>query len=182
MDKKVIITITIFLLLSGIVLSQERFKAGILLGNYHISDNRYGNIYGKSNFIYGGFVTFEIINKFEIIGSYRTFSKNGKENYPDASFKLSPISFGIRYLIIPREYEPYSGMGISSAKYQDKTPYYEVSETKTAYYVEGGIYISQIKHLIFDLNFKYIALKVQPFDTEINLGGFEFGFGAGIRF
>jgi len=154
---------------------------------YAISDSLFKDLYGTGNLMFGGQVSFEIIEKYEIRGEVNYFRDTGKMPITEEEIKFTfmPIVLGMRYKVLKVSLiSPYLGAGVDFISYKEDVPdrFEDVSESTTGYHVEAGSYIKMTGRFYIDLNVRYIKADVEPFDEKIKLGGIRVGLGFVISF
>ena len=189
MKKNIIVVIALSMLM-GFVPPYSfplSLKAGGSVNYYAISDFLFKDLYGTGNFMFGGHVSFEIIDKYEIRGEVNYFRDTGEMPITgeEIKFTFMPIVLGIRYKVLKVSIiSPYLGAGVNFISYKEYVPdrFENVSESTTGYHIEAGSYINMTGRFYIDINVRYIKADVEPFDEKIKLGGFRAGLGFGISF
>ncbi|MDH4220279.1 MAG: porin family protein [Candidatus Aminicenantes bacterium] len=189
MKKNIMVVIALSMLIGFLPAysSPLGLKVGGSVNYYTISDSLFKDLYGNGHFMFGGYMSFEIFEKYEIRGEANYFRDTGEMpiTQEEIKFTFVPIVLGIRYRILKVSIiSPYLGAGVDFISYKEDVPdrFEDVSESTTGYHVEAGSYINMTGRFYIDLNFRYIKADVEPFDETVKLGGFRAGLGFGIAF
>jgi hypothetical protein len=135
----------------------------------------------------------------DVWASYKIFTNSQTTTYFEypVTFKLVPVSVGLRYRFPKwRFLEPFVGAGLNFYSYKETTGGESDLEDTTGnafgFHFQGGSYfdISQIHSIsiLGEIFLKYNIVKktladLLPNGTDIlDLGGFEFGIGLGVKF
>ena len=183
--KKVITLIFTLFLMMGFSHSAlaKGFKVGCSLNYYSPQDSIYKDTYGKGNFMFGGFLSYEVkvlMNlEFRVEANY--FQDKGEMTFSkeEINFTLTPIVLGLRFKIIGKKMSPYLGVGIDFCSYKEKLPerFEQVSESTTGFHMEAGSYLNLTPRFLLDLNIRYSQINAESFDKTLSLGGFRVGIG-----
>ncbi|MGQ9618828.1 MAG: outer membrane beta-barrel protein [Candidatus Aminicenantia bacterium] len=181
--------IMLFFLLFFPLLSEDRFLVGLSGGYYSISDSSFKEIYNSGAPIYGGILGFNISKELQIVGTFKFFSTDGKTTYikEDLTFSMNPLTLAFRYRFGKSEwlFKPYLGAGFDYYSYKEdvknETEFLrDTSDSVFGYSIQGGGSLKLMKNLFAEINFKYTIANAKPYETEVELGGFELG--AGLLF
>ncbi|MCX6556718.1 MAG: biotin/lipoyl-binding protein [Candidatus Aminicenantes bacterium] len=179
---------------------KNRFRVGLIFGRFSINDKNLRSFYlNWFKNIPGIEFSFNTVKNVDFWLSYKIFSEKLTTTFygNELKFKLAPLSIGLRYRFPKwRFVEPFVGAGIN---------YYAYSETITGesdledtmgkafgFHFQGGSYfdISQRHNIsiLGEIFLKYNLVKktlveLLPDGTDqLDLGGFEFGIGLGVKF
>ena len=84
-----------------------------------------------------------------------------------------------------KKFVPYVKVGYGSYKYKQTvdSQYVEDADgTKSSITLSGGFKIYIVKGLYAGGELRYVPLKVEPFETEVDLSGLRFSVGIGYTF
>jgi|Deesub1362B_J571_1020462.scaffolds.fasta_scaffold03296_3 outer membrane protein W len=187
MKKRIILFILSNLLIFPGLLLAESIKIEGCLNYYSISDSIYKDIYGSGNIMFGGSVSYEVINKLELRAEINYYQDKGEMTLTkeEITFTIIPIVFGMRYQLIKnKNFNPYFGGGLSYYTYKEDLPprFEDVSDSTLGYHIEGGGYFNLVKGVYINLNIRYIIADAKSEEETIKLGGFRAGMGIGYNF
>jgi opacity protein-like surface antigen len=179
------------LLLMGLILAPAARAVEIRLafqaGPRSISDSEIKDVYGT------GVCYFPSVSALLWKGIFAGagFELAGKRDgtigeYAEATtFKMTGFQAFVGYELALDRFKPYVLAGYGSFSYEqtvDSPAAQPVKETKGAIFFAGGVRIAIWKGLFLSAEAKYVPLKVQPYDVEVNLGGMRFLGGIGWSF
>lgn len=182
--KKIVVILSTLLLFS-LSASAEKYRFGGSLGYYAVSDSTYKNTYGSGNFMYGGFISYDLLKILELRGEIGYFKDSGKMTLTKEKieFSIIPLVLGTRVKLAEiKNLKPYAGAGIDFYSFKEKARLGDTSDSTFGFHVEAGAYIGLLWRLYFDLNLRYVKADAKPYDEEIRLGGLKTGIGVGLSF
>ena len=153
------------------------FVLSIGAGMKMISENICKEIYGSTNLVLSADLGFRIGKSLELFLHTDNLSLKGETTTTKekTSFKLSPIEFGLRFLMEKKKISPYIGAGGGFYSYKDEIQFQDevskVSGNQFGFFTEAGFRYGFTKSFFFDLKVKYIFLDVEPDAPEENTNG-----------
>jgi opacity protein-like surface antigen len=116
-------------------------------------------------------------------GSYRTRSGNLSLTRETTRVKVTSVEAGAIYRISRGRLSPYVGAGGGYYLFRENNePLGEAKQNKAGFCGVAGVSDTLAKWFVLDFRVKYSAVKMQPADFAIKVGGTTLGLGAGIRF
>ena len=189
--KKLIFSF-IFLMALGIISAEARnFSLGIGAGIRNVKGvenenglNLYNEVYGKNHMVYSIDLGYRVSKSLQVFLHYDSFSVNGKLTYTEEETKLTikPLELGIRFFMGKRLIFPYIGAGTGYYMYKEENVIGTMDEKKFSIFGEGGLQFRYSRLLFIDLKVKYIFLKVDGPEAQVDLGGMALIGGMGISF
>jgi opacity protein-like surface antigen len=172
-----------------LALSSQAFSGSLRiaasLDYYSIQDSIYKDVYGSSNLMFGGSLSYEAIKKLEVRAEANYFLDKGRmtATKEELKFRLVPIVLGVRFRVLDRKLSPYLGAGIGSYSYKEYYPERlgNASDSTAGYHLEAGCYYNLVSRFFMDFNMRYIKADAKAFDKTARLGGFRIGIGVGYR-
>lgn len=178
--KKLLLISLVILFILGILNAQE---LSIELGYFIPSDQTFKDIYG-SGIQYGGKLSVEVLERLSVWlgGSY--FSKKGELTYTkeEITLRIIPINFGIQYRFSDKKIIPYISVGLGIHFFSEFAPRGNVSYARFGYTAQTGFLIRITEKFHLSIGFDYKQSKINPKNTDINIGGFCTSFGLKYRF
>jgi opacity protein-like surface antigen len=189
--KKLIVSF-IFLLALGIISAEEnKFSLSIGAGTRNVKGvenengiNLYNEVYGKNNMLYSIDLGYQVSKSLQVFLHYDSFSVDGKLTYTEEDTKLTikPLELGLRFFMGKRLIFPYIGAGTGYYMYKEENVIGTMDEKKFSFFSEGGLQFRFTPLLFLDLKVKYIFLKVDGPEAQVDLGGWALIGGIGISF
>jgi outer membrane protein W len=146
--------------------------------------NLYTEVYGKNNIAYSIDLGYQVHKSLQVFLHSDYFSVNGKLTYTeeDTELKIIPIELGVRYFWGKKRIFPYIGAGTGYYMYKEENVIGTVDEKKFGFFGEGGLKYQFTEMFFIDLKVKYIFLKVDGAEEQVDLGGLALTGGIGISF
>lgn len=183
MKKFIIIITSIFCF--NIFASSEGIRVGGSIGYYSVADSIYRDTYGSGNFMYGVFLSYDLMRNFELRGEVNYLKDEGEMTLTKEEIKFSiiPVVLGARIKLIEiKNLSPYLGAGVDFYSFRERARIGDTSDSTLGYHIEGGSYIFLGQRFYIDLNLRYIKADAKPYDETLKLGGFKVGIGGGYSF
>jgi len=188
--RKILILITVVLFIIGFsnYSFADSVKLGLSMNYYSVEDSLYRELYGKGNFMFGVFLSFEVKRTLELRGEWNYFRDKGEMTLSKEEITFTmimPFVLGARIKFIEtNELGLYIGAGLGVFYYKESFPprFEKFSESATSFHLEGGSYLNFIHRVYLDLNIRYIKADVAPYEETMKLGGVKAGIGIGYRF
>lgn len=160
------------------------------LGTYKISDEMFQEIYPGSGQIWGIEFSRMILRasnfRVDLAVAGRRYVKTGLSTVTqeETKFRITPITFGLRFFWNFKYFAPYIGGGIDIHKYKEENNLGEISGSTTGTHFQGGIYfkIPEVRFLMLNLYVKLYNATATEQDVEIDIGGTEFGVAVSLGF
>ena len=175
----------IFLFCFDLYALPERLRVGVSLGYYSVADSIYKDICGSGNFMYGGFLGYDLGKNFELRGEIGYFKDKGDMTLTKEEIKFSiiPVVIGMRAKLIEiKNLNPYLGAGVNFYSFKEKVRIGDTSDSTIGYHLEAGSYIALGQRFHVDLYLRYVKADAKPYDETLKLGGFKVGVGGGYSF
>jgi opacity protein-like surface antigen len=182
---KHVLRILAYLLLFTLYSSAGGFRVGGSIGYYSVADSIYKDTYGSGDFIYGGFLSYDLLRSFEIRGEVGYFKDKGQMTLTreEIKFSMIPVVIGMRVKLVKiKKLSPYLGAGVDFYSFKERARLGDTSDSTTGFHIEGGSYIALGKRFHLDFNLRYVKADAKPFDETIKLGGWRAGLGMGYSF
>lgn len=179
--KKAFILLATLISLSGWAIAGDGVIE--LKGSYFTpSDKDFKDIYG-SGLMYGTELTFGVWKNLDIWIGISYFSKSGQLTLTEeeTSFKMTPISGGVKYRLSTGTVKFYGGLGLSYFTSKESNVIGDVTKNGLGYIVKVGSYVKVISRLVIDLYIDYSYCKIKPPDFGVNIGGIAAGIGLGYE-
>ncbi len=156
------------------------------LGRYNISEPRFKDIYPTGGTMPGLVLSSTIIGNVDLYLEVKEMNKVGKLTFSGdkTTLILVPLSLGLRYVQPLGFIQPYLGVGLDTYLFYETNPIGTVFNYVHGSHILGGAYIQFHKSVPILLNFrlKYTSADVTINDTQIKLGGLEYGAGLVLAF
>jgi hypothetical protein len=164
-------------------------EAGLFTGLRTVSDALVKETYGQGIVFYPT-VDVDLFKGLTIGAGYELgYSRKGKigDYEEDATLEVSGFEFFFAYQLRLKSVVPFIslGGGLYSYKQTIVSDYArDVDATKMTFVVGGGVKFYPFKGFYVAGEFKYVPLKVQPFEDEdpVDLSGLRLFFGVGYSF
>ena len=158
--------------------SKKQLQIEVQAKLYNLSDERYKTVYGSGSVI--PHLSFAYVcGLFEIRAETEYFKKTGKMTLSadEVILVIFPVTLGTRFRFFKSRYTPFIGAGVGIYMYKETVPprLDSVSGSTLGVHTEVGFSFLVIRKIDINLNVRLISAKVK--NTEVNLGGFCFGFG-----
>ena len=162
---------------------------GVFYGLRTINNSDIKEVYG-SGYVYIPHLSIVVWKGLFFGASYEGgYSRTGKIGIydEDASLNITGFDFYIGYELKTKYVTPYIKVGGASFSYKQtiSSPYIgdiKVKENKMTISISGGIKLYPQRNVFFAAEFKYIPLKVKPYDVEVDLSGLRILGGIGFSF
>ena len=96
--------------------------------------------------------------------------------------RLIPIEAGLNFRIARGVVNPYVGVGGGLFQYREEGPAGTIKATKLGFATQAGVFIRIGGFLLIDLFGKYKYCPIEIAGSQVDVGGFYFGFGLGGEF
>jgi hypothetical protein len=155
-------------------------------GRYDIADPRFDSIYQSGGAALGFALTGGLFANFDVSLEIKTLSRTGTLTYTQekTSFRLVPISLGLRYVYPGKILQPFAGGGLDYSVYYEKNPIGTTIDAARGTHVQGGAYLQFSPRLpiLLVAKVKYVWSKAEEDGRKVDLGGLEYGFGLALAF
>jgi len=180
--KKTGLALLLFLFFCGLALG-ENFTVKLRSGIFIPQDNFFEEIYGEG-FAFGIEIDIPLWKKLDLWTSGNYYSKEGKLTYTQepTKVKILPIEWGLRYRFLSKKICLYTGIGLGYVSLKESNFIGDVSTKKLGYNLSLGGFLPLFHNVIFDVFVRYSWYKVNPTSIEVNIGGYDIGFGIGYSF
>ena len=184
--KKIYPFIICFLLLPVASYAVD-FSFGFQAGLRTVSDSEIKNVYGNGTCFFP-YAAINVFKGFTIGAGYELgYSREGKIGlYEEATtLKVTGVQAFVGFQYSVSMVTPYVFVGFGSFSYKqtvESEAAQDVDATKSTFFVAGGIKICPMKNIYISAEVKYVPLKVQPYDEEVDLGGLRLMGGLGFTF
>jgi len=157
------------LLLLGVLAAFSH--AGVMVegtyGVYSFSDHYFQNMFGTSASVTSIGIGYELGNfNFLLSGKYLNKIDNKTIKPVGMDFKLFPVMFSMRYVILSGKFQPFVGLGVSYNRYKEGIE-------GIGKIVELGSYIRTAKKLYINILVKSNSLNFTPPGMKVKLKGFS---------
>ncbi len=202
--RKIILTLSIALLVSGLALAQPQtrikllpdeeryFTVGLLGGLYFLQDQVFQELYGKSAPFIGAEITLRFPIRephgMDVAAGGRTLTKKGLTSYTeeDLNLRLTDLFLSLRYSYDTGRFALFLGPGVEYVTYKETYaetfPIDSAQGSQTGLNLTGGGYIHLTSGLSLNGYFKYCRVEIDKPGFRVNLGGTEWGLGILYRF
>lgn len=177
--------ISLFLL--GCVIGAVDFEVGLGLGYRSIVDPDINDAYG-SGIVYLPHFNVTIYKNIRVGAGYEGgYNKKGRIGIyeEEASLKISGFEIFVSYQFQIKKMFPYikAGYGFYSYRQNIESDYVDdVDENKSGFLISAGLKYYCPKGFYVGAELKYVPLKVQPLNEQVDLSGFRGLFLIGYRF
>ncbi len=159
---------------------------GFLLGRVEIlrpSDAVFRDVYG-SPAGFEGEIRGRATRQIYLSAAFGWIGKSGELTVTRETTKLTmyPLEGMVLFYVAPGHISPYVAGGVAAYRYSESNPIGAVSEWDVGYVAAGGVTLHMNRRFAIDGRVKYTSVKVNPAETEANLGGISLGVGGGIKF
>ena len=179
--------IVISLVLMGYMAYSVEPEIGITYGGRSVSDAQIKDEYG-SGAVYFPYVALNIWKGLTIGAGYEGgYKKDSTLGIFDeqATLKVTGVEFFIAYQVKLKKFVPYVKLGYGSYSYKQTVESQfadDVDDKKSVVTLGGGFKYYIYKGLYAGGEIRYVPLKVEPVDIEIDLSGLRFSVGVGYTF
>jgi opacity protein-like surface antigen len=185
--KKSSLALCLFLLALGAAQAVE-IAAGLQYGHRTVADTRIRDVYGSGTVIFP-FLEVRLWRGLGLdIGYEAGYSREGTIGLYEEPTRLTvggllvSLVYGRRFGFVA----PYGGLGCGVFSYRQTidSPYAfeEVDSSKLSVALSAGVRVYPARFLFVSLDFRYVPLKVKPFDEPVDLGGMRLALGLGGSF
>jgi len=164
----------------------------ILMGTYSLSQspqpigNLFEQVYGKAGSIRGLVLSSTLVWNVDLYLELKEIDKIGKLTYSGSktTLLLIPISLGLRYVQPLGIVQPYIGGGVDFYLFYESNPIGSVFNYVRGSHFLGGLYIqfSRSVPILLNVRMKYTKATFLINDSQLALGGLEYGAGLGLAF
>ena len=166
----------------------KNFKLGGSFNYYSVADDKiFKEVYEDGGLMFGVFLSYEPIKRFEIRGEANYFHAKGGMTFTkeEVTFTIIPIVIGLRIWTVEiQKFKPYLGSGLNLYSYKEELPdrFDDVSDSTIGFHFEGGTYLNLAKMFYLDFNIRYVFATTKSEHGNTELGGLRAGIGIGIQF
>ncbi len=184
--RKSIVLILAFLLVPVGAYAIE-FSFGFQAGLRTVSDADIQDVYGNGTCFFP-YAAINLFKGFTIGAGYELgYSRSGVIGLFDeaTTLEVTGIQAFVGYQYSVSMVTPYVFVGFGSFSYKqtvDSPAAQEVDATQSTFFVAGGIKVYPMKNIYISAEVKYVPLKVQPYEDEVDLGGLRLMGGIGFTF
>jgi len=116
-------------------------------------------------------------------GNYRTRSGNVSFTRETTRVEVTSAEAGVIYRITRGRLSPYAGVGGGYYMFRENNePFGVAKQNKAGFCGVAGVSDTVAKRFALDFRVKYSAVRMQPADFAIKVGGATVGLGVGVRF
>lgn len=183
--KRVFVTLIAIIALTGF-LAAANVEVGFMYGLRTMSDSAVKDAYGNGGVFYP-YVDVKLVKGFTLgLGYEGGYSKDADiGQFQDAStLKVSGFELFAAYQFCLKKVQPYIKAGVGFYKYEQSVVGFsdKVDDNKAGMVLAGGVKFYPSKGFFLSAEVKYVPLKVQPLDVEVDLGGLRLSAGIGYSF
>ena len=164
----------------------EQGSLEVILGGYDMNEPRFDAVYPKGGLLAGLGASARIISNLNLYLEAKYWEREGELTFSKESttFRLFPISLGVRYILPLGVFNPYAGAGGDMYFYYEDNAIGTTINSASGYHATAGTYLRLSRNvpLMLDLKAKYTWVNTAEGDFEIKLGGFEYAVGLAMAF
>jgi hypothetical protein len=164
----------------------EQGSLEVILGGYDMNEPRFDAVYPKGGLLAGLGASARIISNLNLYLEAKYWEREGELTFSGESttFRLFPISLGVRYILPLGVLNPYAGAGGDIYFYYEDNAIGTTINSASGYHAMAGTYLrlSRSAPLMINLKAKYTWVNTAEGDFEIKLGGFEYAVGLALAF
>jgi hypothetical protein len=164
----------------------EQGSLEVILGGYDMNEPRFDAVYPKGGLLAGLGASARIISNLNLYLEAKYWEREGELTFSKESttFRLIPISLGVRYILPLGVFNPYAGAGGDMYFYYEDNAIGTTINSASGYHATAGTYLRLSRNvpLMLDLKAKYTWVNTAEGDFEIKLGGFEYAVGLAMAF
>lgn len=164
----------------------EEGSIEVILGGYAMNEPRFDAVYPKGGLLAGLGASARIISNLNLYLEAKYWEREGELTFSGESttFRLFPISLGIRYILPLGVFNPYAGAGGDMYFYYEDNAIGTTINSASGYHATAGTYLRLSRNvpLMVNLKAKYTWVHAAEGDFEIKLGGLEYAVGLALAF
>ena len=164
----------------------EQGSLDVFLGGYVMNEPRFDAVYPKGGLLAGLGASARIISNLNLYLEAKYWEREGELTFSRESttFRLFPISLGVRYILPLGVFNPYAGAGGDIYFYYEDNAIGTTINSASGYHATAGTYLRLSRNvpLMLNLKAKYTWVDTAEGDFEIKLGGFEYAVGLALAF
>jgi len=164
----------------------EQGSLDVLLGRYAMKESRFETVYPKGGLLAGLGASARIISNLNLYLEAKYWEREGGLTFSGepTTFRLFPISLGVRYIVPLGLINPYLGAGGDIDFYYEDNAIGTTVNSAVGAHATAGAYVRLSKSwpLMVQLKAKYTWIKAGGADFDVELGGFEYLAGLSLAF
>jgi hypothetical protein len=164
----------------------EEGSLEVILGGYAMNEPRFDAVYPKGGLLAGLGASARIISNLNLYLEAKYWERQGELTFSRESttFRLFPISLGVRYILPLGVFNPYAGAGGDMYFYYEDNAIGTTINSASGYHATAGTYLRLSRNvpLMVNLKAKYTWVNAAEGDFEIKLGGLEYAVGLALAF
>ena len=177
--------------------SSSTLALTVFVGNRGVSDETFGQIYGKINISPGLDVALRLYKTLEIFLHSDFLSAEGDTSFTGdkTSLTIFPLELGLRLKFKRGIFLPYIGGGAGHYFFNEESTFenktYTSRVNNLGFFAETGVRVQIIKKWHIDLKVKFTSFKIKPdepeetegqivYTAERDLKGLTFALGFGV--
>ena len=157
-----------------------------LTGRCSISEPRFKTLYEDKGSIQGLSLSGSVFFNLNLYLDVKTLTRTGTLSYTKekTTFRMIPISAGLRYILPLPIAHPYLGVGVDWFFYNEDNPIETVLDATTGYHLLAGVYLHPFESvpLALNLRVKFTNADAVMEGVPVALGGTELGITFAIVF
>lgn len=157
-----------------------------LMGSTTISEPRFKTLYETKGSIQGLSMSGTLFFNLNLYLDIKTLTRTGTLSYTKekTTFRMFPVSMGLRYILPTPIAHPYVGAGIDWYFYNEDNPIETIVDATTGAHLLLGVYLHPFERVPLALNLraKFTSADAVMEGVPVKLGGSEFGIGFAIVF
>ncbi len=158
----------------------------VLVGSSSISEPRFKTLYEDKGSTWGLSLSGNVFFNLNLYLDVKTLSRTGTLSFTKekTTFRMVPISMGLRYILPLPIAHPYLGAGVDWFFYNEDNPIETVLDATTGYHLLAGVYLHPFESvpLAVNLRAKFTSANAVMEGVPVKLGGTEIGIGFAIVF
>ena len=183
--KKVIFILIFFIGTCFMNAGDNTFSLTVGAGMRYVAEkDLFEEVYGDSHLAYSVDLGYKFGKSLQLFFHSDYLSVKGELTYTkeETTLTIIPLELGLRYQLGQKKLFPYIGAGAGYYMYKEDNPIDTVDEKQFGFFGEGGLKFYFVKSFFLDLKVKYVSLKVDGEEGDINIGGMALIGGVGISF
>jgi hypothetical protein len=166
--------------------SDRQGTVEFLYGRYDVADARFKAVYPGSGPALGLALTASLFANLGVSLEVKHLSRSGALTYTKetTSFRLLPISLGLRYVYPGTILQPFAGGGLDYNVYYENNPIGTTVNAARGGHLEAGLYLRfgpKVPVLLVG-KAKRVWMKADKAARAVDLGGWEYGGGLAVAF
>ncbi|MCI0470547.1 MAG: outer membrane beta-barrel protein [Candidatus Aminicenantes bacterium] len=148
--------------------------------------NLFEEVYGKNNLSYSLDVGYKAAKYIQLFLHGEYFSTKGELTYTkeETTLTIIPVELGCRFMygFAKDMFCPYIGLGGGFYLIKEENVIAPFDEKKFGFFGETGFAFYFVKYCFLDLKARYVFLKIDGAEGEVDLGGLALMGGIGFSF